>query len=36
MQAMADALSDNDIRNLANFYARQQARAVVYVPVPPR
>lgn len=36
MQAMADGLSENDIRNLANFYARQPARAVVYVPVAPR
>jgi cytochrome c553 len=36
MAAMADVLSENDVRNLAAYYARQKARAVVYVPVPPR
>jgi cytochrome c553 len=36
MAAMSDALSDNDVKNLAAYYARQKARAVVYVPVPAR
>lgn len=36
MSAMADGLSENDIRNLAAYYASQKAHAVVYVPVPPR
>ncbi len=36
MAAMADVLTENDVRNLAAYYARQKARAVVYVPVPPR
>ncbi len=36
MAAMSDALSDNDVNNLAAYYARQKARAVVYVPVPAR
>ena len=36
MAAMVDGLSENDIRNLAAFYAHQKARAVVYVPIPPR
>lgn len=34
MSAMADALSENDVRNLAIYYSRQKARAVVYVPMP--
>jgi cytochrome c553 len=36
MAAMSEVLSENDVRNLAAYYARQKARAVVYVPVPPR
>ncbi len=36
MAAMADALSEDDVKNLAAYYARQKARAVVYVPVPTR
>ncbi len=36
MAAMSDGLSENDIRNVAAYYARQKARAVVYVPLPPR
>lgn len=36
MAAMADVLSENDVRNLAAYYASQKARAVVYVPLPPR
>jgi len=34
MAAMSDGLSEDDIDNLANYYARQKARAVVYVPLP--
>jgi cytochrome c553 len=34
MAAMSDGLSDDEIRNLANYYARQKARAVVFVPLP--
>ncbi|HML13026.1 MAG TPA: c-type cytochrome [Xanthobacteraceae bacterium] len=34
MAAMSDALSDDDIKNLAAHYARQKARAVVFVTVP--
>jgi cytochrome c553 len=36
MSAMADGLSADDVRNLAAFYASKPARAVVYVPIPPR
>jgi len=36
MAAMADMLSENDVRNLATYYAGQTAKAVVYVPIPPR
>ena len=36
MSAMAGGLSENDIRNLAAYYASQKSHAVVYVPVPPR
>jgi cytochrome c553 len=36
MAAMAEVLSENDIKNLAAYYARQKARAVVYVPIPTR
>ncbi len=34
MAAMADVLSEDDVRNLAAYYAHQRARAVVYVPIP--
>jgi cytochrome c553 len=34
MAAMSEALSENDVRNLANYYSRQKARAVTYVPIP--
>ncbi|HET8996297.1 MAG TPA: c-type cytochrome [Acetobacteraceae bacterium] len=36
MSAMMDGMSENDVRNLAQFYASQKAHAVVYVPVPAR
>lgn len=36
MAAMVAVLSESDIKNLAAYYARQQARAVVYVPIPTR
>ena len=36
MAAMAEVLSENDVRNLAAYYARQKSQAVVYVPIPPR
>jgi cytochrome c553 len=34
MAAMSDGLSDEEIKNLAAHYARQKARAVVFVPLP--
>jgi cytochrome c553 len=34
MAAMADVLTERDIENLAAHYARQKARAVVFVPLP--
>ncbi|MBI3777929.1 MAG: c-type cytochrome [Gammaproteobacteria bacterium] len=34
MAAMSDALTEADIENLAAYYARQKARAVVFMPVP--
>jgi len=34
MAAMSDSLSDDDIANLAAYYSRQDARAVLYVIVP--
>ena len=34
MAAMADVLSEDAIKNLAAYYSRQRARAVVYVPIP--
>jgi cytochrome c553 len=36
MAAMAEVLSESDVRNLAAYYARQKAQAVVYVPIPAR
>lgn len=36
MAAMSDGLSDDDIENLSAYYARQKARAVLYVPLPPK
>jgi cytochrome c553 len=34
MAAMSDVLSEADVENLAGYYARQKARAVVYVMLP--
>ena len=34
MHAMSDVLSDDDIKNLATYYAHQKVRAVVFMPVP--
>jgi cytochrome c553 len=34
MAVMSDALTEADIENLAAYYSRQKARAVVFVPVP--
>jgi cytochrome c553 len=34
MAAMSDGLSDEEIKNLAAYYARQKPRAVVFIPVP--
>jgi cytochrome c553 len=34
MAAMADVLTEQDIEGLAAHYARQKARAVVFVPQP--
>ena len=34
MAAMSDALTEADVANLAAHYARQKARAVVFVPIP--
>lgn len=34
MAAMSEMLSENDVRSIAAYYARQKAQAVVYVPVP--
>ena len=34
MAAMADVLTEDDIENLAAHYARQKARAVLFVPLP--
>ena len=31
---MAGGLSDDDVDNLAAFYAHQKARAVLFVPLP--
>ena len=36
MAAMSDGLSDDDVENLAAYYARQKARAVLFVPLPPK
>jgi len=36
MEAMSATLSETDIDNLANHYARQQARGIVFVTVPAR
>lgn len=36
MAAMSGALTDADVENLAAYYARQRARPVVYVVIPPR
>ena len=34
MAAMAEVLTEADVRSLAAYYARQKARAVVYLPAP--
>jgi cytochrome c553 len=34
MAAMSDVLTETDVENLAAHYARQTARAVVYVTLP--
>jgi cytochrome c553 len=34
MAAMSDGLSEDDLDNLAAHYARQKARAVLFVPLP--
>jgi cytochrome c553 len=34
MAAMSEGLSEDDVENLANYYSRQRARAVLYVPLP--
>jgi cytochrome c553 len=34
MAAMSDVLTEADVENLAAYYARQKARAVVYVILP--
>ena len=34
MHAMAGGLNDDDVDNLASFYAHQKARAVLFVPLP--
>ena len=34
MVPMSEALNDDDIANLAAYYAHQKARAVLYVPLP--
>ena len=36
MAAMAHMLSESDIEGLAAHYARQKARSVIYVPLPPK
>ena len=36
MAAMSDGLSEDDVDNLAAHYARQKARAVLFVPLPAR
>ena len=36
MAAMSDVLTEADVENLAAYYARQKARAVVYVALPAR
>jgi cytochrome c553 len=36
MAAMSEMLTPNDVRNIAAYYARQKAQAVVYVPMPTR
>ena len=36
MAAMAEVLSENDVKNIATYYSRQKAKAVVFVQMPPR
>jgi cytochrome c553 len=34
MAAMSDVLSDDDVKNLASYYSRQKAKAVLFMTVP--
>lgn len=34
MAAMSEGLTEGDVENIADYYARQKARAVVFIPVP--
>jgi len=34
MSAMSQVLSEDDVKNLASYYSRQQARAVIFIAVP--
>ena len=36
MAAMSDVLTEQDISNIAAYYARQKARPVVFVMTPPK
>jgi cytochrome c553 len=34
MAAMSEVLSDSDVRNLAAYYSRQKAKAVMFIAIP--
>jgi cytochrome c553 len=34
MAAMSEVLTEVDVENLADYYAHQKARAVVFIPLP--
>jgi cytochrome c553 len=34
MAAMSEGLTEGDVENLADYYAHQKARAVVFIPLP--
>lgn len=36
MTAMSEMLTERDVDNIAAYYARQPARAVIFAPVPPK
>jgi cytochrome c553 len=36
MAAMSEGLTEADVANLSAYYARQKARAVVYIALPPK